>query len=385
MANFCEQVIPLLSTTTAINNNNRDMIEYFVANATLVGTQGTVLLQGREAIGQFFQGLSLTRQSTGGTWQLQTVHVSHWNASQITMEYEATNTPWIFRGQDTYTLTTKGQIQEIRQDRLDVTSRDGSITLDGSWLMKNLALAVERANNNSNNNNPSTLGPKIQDFFTDLLFQQQNQLATTTSSIQKRPKISQQAAAQTFYFMTELHQSIPGMWNETVPPGADYLAESVVLKGYLGEPLLRGSTVYSRALGSLMTATRQSLGQKRLWMDSNPTARIELTRKGHVRLFLTLAFRVPPPLGLPDAAAVPLTVEIVSDYKLDPQSGLVVQHQLVETRVNGQLTPGDVLSRNLQRLWNLEQDTAPRSNDDLLQSVTDALSWLRTFSTGSKK
>ncbi len=366
---LCEQVIPLLST-------NRDLNKFFSANATLIGTQGSGrLLQGREALSQFFQGLSLARRSTGGTWVLQKAHVLNWKSRKIALDYVATNNPWTIRGQDLYTLDEDGLIHEIQQTRLEVTAPDGSVSLDGAWLMKNLALAVERSKN------PSTIGPNIRDLFADVLFQQQGAVIPAST----RPKVSEAAAAKTYYFMSELHQSIPGMWNATLPPGADYLADTVELKGYLGEILLRGSTVYTRAIGSLLTAARQSSTQKRLLIDSDPRPRVELTKKGKIRLSLTLPFRIPPPLGFPDAAAVPLIVRIVSDYKLDSQTGLVVQHQLVETRVNGQLTPGDVLSRNLQRMWNREQESVPRSNDDLLQSVTDAVSWLRTFSTVVKK
>lgn len=365
--NLCEQVIPLLSTT-------QDLSRYFTSNATLISTQGTQLLQGRDALSQFFQGLSLARRSTGGTWVLQKVHVLHWRSRKVAMDYVATNNPWTIRGQDIYTLHPESnQIQEIRQSKLEVTAPDGSVSLDGPWLMKNLALAVERSSN------PTTIGPNIRDFFADVLFQQQQQQAGLSSSIQKR-KISQMAAANSYYFMSELHDAIPGLWNATLPPGANNFDDTIELKGYLGETLLRGSTVYIRAMTSLLAATRQSLSQKRLLIDSDPRARVELTRKGKIRLSMMLAFRVPPPPGFPEAAAVPLTMEIVSDYTLDSQTGLVTQHKLVETRINGQLTPGDMLSRNLQRIWNLEQESQPKSNDDLLQSVADAVSWFRTLS-----
>jgi hypothetical protein len=76
-------------------------------------------------------------------------------------------------------------------------------------------------------------------------------------------------------------------------------------------------------------------------------------------------------------------LELVSDYVVDPHTGLVIQHQLVETRVNGQLTPGDVISRNLAGFFNLEKQGAsssPRNPDDLLQTVSEAMSWLRSLS-----
>ena len=98
-----------------------------------------------------------------------------------------------------------------------------------------------------------------------------------------------------------------------------------------------------------------------------------------------LAFRVPGPIS------APLAIELISDYVVDQQTGLVVTHQLVETRVNGQLTPGDVISRNLAGFLNVEmqQGNPSRSPDEVLQTVSEAVSWLRTMAmapnSGTKK
>lgn len=395
IVDFCEQVIPLLSTTEKV------VSRYFAKNVTLLSTQGSKLLQGQEALAKFFQGLSLARRSTGGSWSMQRSVVLDWKTRTIAIDYTATNNPWTISGQDIYTLAIDSDsplIEEIRQIELSVTTPDGSVSLDGPWLMRNLASAVERSST------PTAIGPNVRDLFTDILLQQQpqgileGQRSTSASMSTKKRKVSQSAAANTFYFMSELHTSIPGLWNvtnsrNTLPPAAEYLAESVEFRGYLGETLLRGSNVYNRAMGSLLATTRQSLAQKLLVLDaaSTPPPRVELTPKGNVRLSMVLAFRVPPPGPLfPDAASVPLTLEIVSDYVLDPETGLVAQHKVVETRVNGQLTPGDVLSRSLQRFWKLESSSemtaSRRNNDDILQSVSEAMSWLRSFSsnTGSK-
>ena len=400
LTDFCERVVPLLSSS-----NMEDLSRHIAKNATLTSTQGSQLLQGRDAITKFFQGISLARRSTGGTWRMERAVVMDWQKLTVAIDYTATNTPWTISGQDFYVLVSSPtavvggpMIQEIRQTEISVTTPDGGVTLDGPWVMKNLASAVERSSS------PSAVGSNVRGLFTDILFQQQQQLmpGSRADAVQKH-KVSQMAAANTYFFMTELHNSIPSLWNTTemvsnrnvLPPATQYLAESVELRGYLGETLLRGSTVYTRAFGSLIATIRQALGQKRLVWDSTKTVapRVELTPKGKVRLTLVAAFRVPPPGGnaaspflLPDVASVPLTLEIVSDYTLDTQSGLVTHHRLVETRVNGQLTPGDVVSRNLQRFLKWEQQDPPSKsamNEDMLKSVSDAMSWLRSFSSNS--
>ena len=195
--------------------------------------------------------------------------------------------------------------------------------------------------------------------------------------------------------MTELHERLPNVLNSssssngTTPPVADYLSDNVELKGYLGETLLRGSTTYNRAVESLLAATRQALDQKRLLLlDSSRPLIIELTPLGRIRVSWTLPFRVPA-----GPIPAPLLVELVSDYVLDPHTGRVIQHRLIETRVNGQLTPGDVLSRRLAGFFQWEQGMGMsqeggaggsprrRNSDDLLQTITDAVSWLRSVSS----
>jgi hypothetical protein len=166
------------------------------------------------------------------------------------------------------------------------------------------------------------------------------------------------------------------------------MTDSVELRGYLGETLVRGSTIYSRVVGTLLSTIQQSIAQKRLVVENAVPPRVELTLKGDVRLSSTFFFRLPPPgVGsfLPDAVVgggVPLKFEVVSDYKIDPGTGLIYQHRLIETRINGQLTPGDLLSRSIQRILKLEQTTTTTNgNEDVLKTFSDALTWFRSMSS----
>jgi len=375
---FCNNVVTQLSTT-------RDLTAYFSNNATLVGVKGNILLSGQEKLSNFFQGLALARRSTGGEWVLKKATVVDWTRRKVEIEYEASNNPLISAGKDIYTLSVTNAspvIECIEQVELKVRSSDGYVSIDGPWVMNNLANAARQANT------PSAIAPSFQNLFSDLLFQQQPK--QTSSLPRKKTQIPQASAANVFYLMSEFHECIPKLWNSTStqPPAAAFLSETVTLKGYLGETLLRGSGAYKQVIGSLILTTRQAIAQKRLVLDGNPIPKVELTPKGNVRVYLVLKFRLPPPGSVfSDAAAVPLTLELVSDYVIDPELGLVKEQRLIESRVNGQLTPGDVLSRNLQRLLKLEQDTPQRGTEDMLQTVTDAISWFRSFSSpnGSKR
>jgi hypothetical protein len=117
---------------------------------------------------------------------------------------------------------------------------------------------------------------------------------------------------------------------------------------------------------------------------------VELTSNGAVRLFLVFHF-LPPPRLLPDAPGVkntntllgvPLKIELVSDYAIDSISGLVTKHTVIETRVNGRLTPGDLLSRWMNRFLKLDIVADDKSyntngNEDIFRTFTDAMIWFR--------
>ena len=383
-----EVVIPTLSSLL-----QDDISKYIDPNAMLLDIKGNVILQGQESLSNYFQSLVLARKGTGGSWMLENFTVLDWRQRLASVQYTASNTPLTITGRDVYTLSNTMNefpvIQEIRQTELTVATIDGSVALDGAWLMTNLASAVERSSS------PTTIAPVIRNLFSDILFQpnnNNNKNVKTSPLFKKSPrKVTQTAAANAYYVMMELHERLPNLLNSTIPPLAAYMSDGVELKGYLGETLLRGSTAYNRAVGSLLATTHQALDQKRLFLDSSrppvPPPRIELTPLGRIRVSLMFHFRAPGPIS------APLSLELVSDYVMDPQTGLVMQHRLVETRVNGQLTPGDVLSRSLAGFFNLEGtlqggagstsplSTTRRNSDDLLQTVTDVVSWLRSLSS----
>ena len=191
----------------------------------------------------------------------------------------------------------------------------------------------------------------------------------------------------------------------STPPGLLYMEDSVELRGYLGETLIRGLAQYKLAIGAFFSSLRQGIDQKLLIVAKYPPDRvIELTSSNldtapTVRLTLTLKFRLSSPLLtggstilLPEALAdvassvttVPLKLEIISDYVIDPQTGMVEQHRLVESRVNDQLTPGDVLSRNIQRFLKLSSESGrddDKDQDLVLKLLSDGFSWLRSRGT----
>jgi hypothetical protein len=63
---------------------------------------------------------------------------------------------------------------------------------------------------------------------------------------------------------------------------------------------------------------------------------------------------------------------------------LIVEHRLVETRVNGQLTPGDQVSRWIQRFLRTDGTAMNNfdgnvNNDIMSKALSDAMSFFRTI------
>ena len=164
------------------------------------------------------------------------------------------------------------------------------------------------------------------------------------------------------------------------------MSENIELKGYLGESIVRGSSLYNQSIGAVIFGIRESIRQKRLTIEGpSTTPRVELlVQTGEIRLSLAYKFRIPPPgiFPSPDSSpsGLPLKVELVSDYKIDPDTGLITEHRLVETRINGQLTAGDQVSRWMQRFLKLDgaAATTSRNDDGALSAILDALSWFRS-------
>jgi hypothetical protein len=76
---------------------------------------------------------------------------------------------------------------------------------------------------------------------------------------------------------------------------------------------------------------------------------------------------------------LPLKLQLISDYSTNKE-GKIVEHAIVETRVNDQLTPADVVTRFLK-------GTAFEEGPLPVQSVLDALNWARNIAGngGQKK
>ncbi|VEU33997.1 unnamed protein product [Pseudo-nitzschia multistriata] len=398
---FCSEVIPQLSDLNIVDSN------LFAGDASYKNAaDGTVLLAGRESLAGFFQSIALTRKGTGISWETRGCEVLDWKNRTVAVRYEMATKGfplWTVSGRDVYVLDatlSSGErpvVLEILQGPLVARGpNQNEIPLDGLWLVDNLssALGVDGAS-------PGTTLPR--DFLTELLRNQLPGPGPPKPPTKRRRRLSEHAAASVYYIMADLHEQGLSLFDTESttgpsPPAIEYMAENLALRGYLGEPILRGSALYDRSVRSVLFALRESVKRGRLRVEGPPVPpRVELRENPEgcvfVRLTLTVAFRIPPPGpgilqqaadSLGPASGLPLRVELVSDYGIDPERGKITEHRLVETRINGQLTAGDQVSLWMKRFLNAEGNIAAggsepsRAEERALGAIADALSWFRS-------
>lgn len=138
------------------------------------------------------------------------------------------------------------------------------------------------------------------------------------------------------------------------------------------------SGLLSLALTSLSTAIATNIVR----LATEPKSRIEITQEGNIRVIFILALWASPqipslgggePKGGDSGFGVPLKIEITSEYSIN-DDGRVSEHKILESRLNGVLTPGDVFSQWIMRLTAGEEGQKGAGF-----SIIDALSWVRTI------
>jgi hypothetical protein len=398
---FVEHAIPALTGTPSAINGEAPLavIQYLDPEARLMTMDGQVRMEGNQRLARLYQTLAVMRQRTLGTLRVERIQVMNDanttdDTVQVSIQYSITNPLGLVlvSGTDIYTLKMSPdldpipRIMQIKQDKLVVNGNNN--TNEGIWLMRSL-IAMADAGRVGNED--------VGVWGTDLWqrFVRPNAVTDKTRPI----VVSNEAAATAFRIMTRLHQdwrlALGGNTNSsnanalTLPttPVAEYLADNVQLVGYLGESLVRGRAAYTQSFSLSLAPLQAALRQGQVRSTKPPKVRVELTERGSIRLDLMLYLTIRPLAGIdrlpgwdrlsPSQQEIPLTLELISEYDLDNVMGKITQHALLESRVNGQLTPADVVSR-----WIRRQQQQPFQRDSVLedrswmQVLSDALRWL---------
>ena len=177
------------------------------------------------------------------------------------------------------------------------------------------------------------------------------------------------------------------------PPGLDFMSDSVQLLGYLGEVLLRGKQQYQQNVGLPVRGLSKGLESGRIISEKPPSTQVSLTMENRIEFSLTLHLRLSMSgfspgdflfqrngntensdmsnAFLAPSSGIPLKIQLRSEYVLDPITGDITQHRLLESLVNGQLTPADMLSRFLQG-----RESGSNTSSNPLGGLSDLIQWI---------
>ncbi|GAX17839.1 hypothetical protein FisN_18Hh040 [Fistulifera solaris] len=310
---------------------------------------------------RFYQTLAIGRQQSGAQFQCTGIKAV-WNDNAVEVSY-TTTIPSLpsalrFRGADVFAFNDADPVQIANIRQVQFQNEEPSSAWDGTLVMKSLAKAVETGR-------PDT--------WADLIL-----LPKSGQSRSFPRKSRSDTAATTIYrIMERLHidlRQLAGQNETAVVPASNYLDEAVQLTGYLNETLVKGSALYSRSILLAVQSFKAALNSNQIKSKQAPAVRIELTENGNVRCALTLFLQV---VGVPASVNVPVKLQIDFEYVADPDSGRIIQHRLLESRINGQLTPGDVVSRWIRRFT--DPSSKRSEEEDWLGSALDTIKWMRSL------
>jgi hypothetical protein len=351
----------------------------FVSQARLLTLDDSLLIQGADRLASFYQAISSGRKRTWGSWRLL-------NATVVDLQAEPTVRVWyqsaiaipgsqplVATGCDEYMLDGT-RIRQVRQVQLSLG--ENTNRQDAILLLRSLVTAIETGRFGLKD---ESLLKVIQRISGTAKPARARALEATQLTF---PKRSDASAATIYRLMDSLLDDIPSLLNATsndAPLAQEFLTEKVQLVGPLGEPLARDRAAYIRTISFSIASLKVALRTGRLVSEKEPKVKVELTKERNVRLSFQLNFKIKPLAGIPSmegqTAGVPFHLSIVSEYVLDPDSGRITKHQLQETRINGQPTPGDMISQWLGRRHSAQEDA-----ESLRKGLVDLVSWVRTLS-----
>jgi hypothetical protein len=433
ISQFLNEVVPLLSSADP-DVSSATIKSVFTQKAQLVTLDGSVLLQDAGRVANFYQSLAAWRRRSSfvvasASWTFDKAVIVEWKGKpRIRVDYTtsvnlpggaATATATTIRGSDIFVLAepsvdlTNVRVEKVQQKELSIGGNKN--IQDGVWFMRSVATAVESGRFRNTEEAQSVLLDLVQRSMNMNLNptgkRPSSKTSTSTSVKEEKEVVAQPSlltdavAANVYRIMATLHRDLPNLLDDTatstsdllLPPCHEYMSDSVELHGYLGEVLLRGRTAYSTTVGLLMASLRAAMRTGRVQAenpDTKPSVQVELTEKGNVRLTLTLYLKILPlPAGgfagfdpissgvLP--ASLPLKIALISEYVIDPDTGRISQHELVESRINGQLTPGDIVSQWIQRrqdpLGGSSNNNRASGEESWMQTVLDTVNWVRSM------
>eukprot|EP00579_Thalassiosira_antarctica_P016499 CAMPEP_0201934834 /NCGR_PEP_ID=MMETSP0903-20130614/34396_1 /ASSEMBLY_ACC=CAM_ASM_000552 /TAXON_ID=420261 /ORGANISM="Thalassiosira antarctica, Strain CCMP982" /LENGTH=935 /DNA_ID=CAMNT_0048475135 /DNA_START=153 /DNA_END=2961 /DNA_ORIENTATION=- len=408
-------------STRSANERNKDSI---------------TLLRGPGKVADLYRSLALLREASGGDWRIKSLD-ANLELRRLVVCWR-TDSPLQVEGTDAFIFEAPSLTSSYRLplssdgDKEEVASRcssyfqdvrengdDGNliplkisrienrqltvagVTADSAWAQSFVSAALRSG---IAENTPLIPDAKITELLRALTTKKKKTSTTTTKKSPLKnnatPKedspsmpVLDDAAAASFYgILRALHNDLPNIVSSTgtassssstTTPAGDFLAETVELRGLLGEVLVRGSQNYRRLLSVAISSLRAAIQTRTVRLAAKPRPTIEVTSKGSIKVNLILALWVTPnPLGGGDnnnqGFGVPLKIEVSSEYIID-KNGKIREHRILESRLNGVLTPGDVFSRWIKGLTGEEDGSSAKVVPSAMESLIDAITWVRSM------
>ena len=349
--------------------------DLFAPDVELKAFDNSTLIKGSGRVADLYRAAAGLRQSGGlasadpeDAWRITDISVD-WRNRSAEVRWQSTIQMRV-EGTDLFYLNKDGEIQEIAQKELTV---GGNKIIDAVWI-QSIISAVENSRGGAGGEILGDVLKRISRGRAGSRSAGQVDLALKKSTQQVPPELDVAAAAAIYNIMRILHAELPSLVDATAPaltPAKQFLSEEVELRGLLDETLARGIKAYSQAIttsiGSLRTALRT--GSVRSVKTVVPA--VELLPNGSIQVDVNLGLRIgqgQSPLGFP------LELELISVYKID-RRGKIIEHRIVENKINGQKSPADVVSS-----WIRGGDRQVSSPEKTVQSFVDAVKWARSLS-----
>jgi len=405
------------------------------------------LLRGAGKVADLYRSLALFRESSGGDWKIKSLEADLKSQARLVVCWR-TESPIKIVGTDNFIfeppsstssyclpLSSDGDKEEVaarcaayfgndddngdngiplRINQIEnLQLKVAGVTADSAWAQSFVSAALRSG---ITENAPFIPDATITELLRALTTSTKKSPTTATKSSPKKrtptqdspmPMLNDAASANFYRILRALHVDLPDIPNTdtTSPslssgttPAGDFLAETVELRGLLGEVLARGRSNYCRLLSVAISSLRAAIRARTVRLAARPRPTIEVTSKGSIKVNFILALWVNAPsiqVGMAlgggqqqsnsnnEGFGIPLKIEVSSEYTID-ETGMIREHRILESRLNGVLTPGDVFSRWIKGLaGELEEEvdgsSANRAVPLAMGSLMDAIAWVRSM------
>lgn len=398
---FVDETIPQLSGDFAPALDGKAHRDLFAPDAEMKAFDGSTIAKGGGRISDLYKAASSLRTTGSGVadpkdiWRMTDVSVD-WQEYTVTVHWMSSVQLNVV-GTDKFHLNNASEIQFIEQESLVV---GGNQISDSGWS-RAIISAVEGSRGGAGG---EILGDVLRRISRGSGSGRSSRNAKETNtewSGNKRrqkernrsPQNLEKTAAASFYnIIRTLHMQLPSITESSQPalvPVEDFLSDDVELRGLLDETLARGKGPYSQVLSASTGSLRAAMTTKGVTSVKKPTSTIEVTPSGRIKVTLGLSLRIEapslPPLpgqklrtpsnsdGVSLDIGIPFNLELVSVYKVG-RNGDIVEHRIVENRVNGQRSPADVVSAWTKGAAGGEGS----SQQGAVSTFLDAVKWARS-------